>query len=104
MRGLIFGAVAVAAMAAAFVPARATPVDAAPVYAIDDYPFQKAPALTRWRSVLAREVDLGAHANPDDCKDGLPRLDCAAKEAALLEQKLKDQAPAEQVRAVYGYF
>jgi hypothetical protein len=66
--------------------ARALPLAEAPVYAIDDYPFQKAPALKQWRSVIAREAHLTETANPDECKEGQPRLACAAKEAALLEE------------------
>src|SRR3954468_22352620 len=59
-------------------PAQAVPAAEAPVYAIGNYPFQKAPALMRWRSVLQREADLMGRANADACKDGEPRLDCAA--------------------------
>jgi predicted transglutaminase-like cysteine proteinase len=85
-------------------PARALPAAEAPVYAIDDYPFQKAPALLRWRSVLLRDAHLAARADPDDCKDGKPRLSCAAKEAQRLEETLQDKSPTEQVEGVYGYF
>ncbi|GAB2178644.1 hypothetical protein [Dongia sp. agr-C8] len=85
-------------------PAAAVPTSQFPVYAIDDYPFQKAPALMRWRSVQQREAQLMARANPDDCKAGEPRLACAAKEALLLEEKLQGLSPAEQVEAVYAYF
>jgi predicted transglutaminase-like cysteine proteinase len=80
------------------------PASQAPVYAIDNYPFQKAPALLRWRSVLQRDAHLMERADPDDCKDGEPRLACAAKEALLLEEKLKDETPTDQVAGVYAYF
>jgi predicted transglutaminase-like cysteine proteinase len=96
-----FCLVAVLAVAA---PAQAVPASKAPVYAIDDYPFQKAPALMRWRSVQQREAQLMSRADPDACENGEPRIDCAAKESLLLEEKLKDKAPAEQVEAVYAYF
>jgi predicted transglutaminase-like cysteine proteinase len=99
-----FGLLALGVILAFTAPARAVPAADAPVYAIDDYPFQKAPALLRWRSVQQREAHLMERANPDDCKDGKPRLACAAKEALLLEEKLQDKAPAEQVQAVYGFF
>jgi predicted transglutaminase-like cysteine proteinase len=85
-------------------PAQAVPTGQAPVYAIDDYPFQKAPALMRWRSVQQREAQLMSRADPDACKNGEPRIDCAAKESLLLEEKLKEMSPAEQVEAVYAYF
>jgi predicted transglutaminase-like cysteine proteinase len=85
-------------------PAQAVPADEAPVYEIDHYPFQKAPALMRWRSVQKREAHLTEVADPKDCKDGKPRLACAAKEAALLEDKLKDKSPTEQVVGVYAFF
>jgi len=84
--------------------AEALPASDAPVYAIDNYPFQKAPALMRWRSVLQREAALAERTDPEDCKDGEPRLACAAKETLLLEEKLKDKAPAEQVAGVYAFF
>jgi predicted transglutaminase-like cysteine proteinase len=100
----VFGLLAVIMALAFAAPARAIPVGEAPVYAIDNYPFQKAPALMRWRSVQQREARLMARANPDECKDGEPRLDCAAKESLLLEEKLQDKSPAEQVEAVYAYF
>jgi predicted transglutaminase-like cysteine proteinase len=101
-----FGLAAVLVLLALGAPAHAVPVppSEAPVYAIDEYPFQKAPALLRWRSVQQREAHLVARANPDDCKDGQPRLACAAKEALLLEEKLKDQSPTQQVAGVYAYF
>ena len=86
------------------IPAQAVPANQAPVYAIDNYPFQKAPALKRWRSVLQREAHLTERANPDDCNDGKPRLACAAKDAQRLEEALKDKSPAEQVAGVYAYF
>lgn len=94
----------VAASLALGTPAHAVPASEAPVYAIDDYPYQKAPALMRWRSVLGREAHLMQRAKPEDCKDGQPRLACAAKEALLLEEKLQDKSPSEQVTAVYAYF
>ena len=94
-----------AAVSLDFAPAaRALPAAETPVYAIDDYPFQKAPALLRWRSVLQREAHLAGRADPDACSQGQPRLACAAKEALLLEEKLQDMAPADQVAAVYAYF
>jgi predicted transglutaminase-like cysteine proteinase len=99
-----FGFLAFASILGVGIPAEAVPASEAPVYAIDNYPFQKAPALMRWRSVQQREADLMARANPDDCKGGEPRLACAAKEALLLEEKLQDKSPAEQVQAVYAYF
>jgi len=98
-----FGLLAAAAIFVA-PAAQAVPATKAPVYAIDDYPFQKAPALLRWRSVLEREEAQMARADPDDCKAGEPRIACAAKEVLLLEEKLKDLSPAEQVEAVYAYF
>ncbi|MDQ7247718.1 transglutaminase-like cysteine peptidase [Dongia sedimenti] len=100
------GFFAAAIMLACGLAAQAVPMapSEAPVYAIDGYPFQKAPALLRWRSVLQREAHLTERANPDDCKDGQPRLACAAKEALQLEEKLKDKTPTEQVEAVYAYF
>ncbi|WP_395019999.1 transglutaminase-like cysteine peptidase [Dongia sp.] len=97
--GLVLGA-----LLAFAAPADAVPTSQFPVYAIDDYPFPKAPALMRWRSVQQREAELMARANPDDCKAGEPRLACAAKEALLLEEKLQDLSPVEQVEAVYAYF
>jgi predicted transglutaminase-like cysteine proteinase len=99
-----FGGMILAALLAVAAPAAAVPTSKFPVYAIDDYPFQKAPALMRWRSVQAREDEMMARANPDDCKAGEPRLACAAKEALLLEEKLQDLSPVEQVEAVYAYF
>jgi predicted transglutaminase-like cysteine proteinase len=100
-----FGLAAAVVVVFAFgAPARALPASEAPVYAIDNYPFQKAPALLRWRSVLRRAAHLAERADPDDCKDGKPRLSCAAKEAQLLEEKLETKSPAEQVAAVYAYF
>jgi hypothetical protein len=99
-----FGLFALAAILAFGPQAQAVPASEAPVYAIDDYPFQKAPALLRWRSVMNRDATLMARADPDACKAGEPRLACAAKEVLLLEEKLKDQTPAEQVEAVYAYF
>src|SRR5690242_10780752 len=100
----IFGLLSLVVTLAFAAPARAIPTSEAPVYAIDNYPFQKAPALMRWRSVQQREAQLMARANPDECKDGEPRLDCAAKESLLLEEKLQDKSPADQVEAVYAYF
>jgi carnitine O-acetyltransferase len=99
-----FGGMILAALLAVAAPAAAVPTSKFPVYAIDDYPFQKAPALMRWRSVQAREAEMMARADPDACKAGEPRLACAAKEALLLEEKLKDKSPVEQVEAVYAYF
>jgi len=99
-----FGLLTLGVVLALVAPAHAVPASEAPVYAIDHYPFQKAPALQRWRSVLQREADLMARADPDACKDGKPRLACAAKEALLLEGKLQDKSPTEQVEAVYAYF
>jgi predicted transglutaminase-like cysteine proteinase len=99
-----FGLLCAALIIAVTPPAHALPASEAPVYAIDNYPFQKAPALLRWRSVLQREAHLLDVADPDECKDGQPRLACAAKEALLLEEKLQDMSAAEQVAAVYAYF
>ena len=99
-----FGLIAFALMLALAAPAQAVPVAAAPVYAIGDYPYPKAPALMRWRSVQEREAQRMARANPEDCKDGEPRLACAVKEALLLEEKLQDKSPTEQVEGVYAYF
>jgi predicted transglutaminase-like cysteine proteinase len=99
-----FGLIALAVMLAFVAPAQAVPVGDAPVYAIGDYPYPKAPALMRWRSVQEREAERMARANAEDCKDGEPRLACAAKEALLLEEKLQDKSPTEQVAAVYAYF
>lgn len=84
--------------------AQAIPIEEAPVYAIDDYPYQKAPALKQWRSVLDRSAEDEADAKPDDCNDGAPQLDCAAKAAHLLEDALKDKTPVEQIYGVYSYF
>lgn len=105
-RLISIGFLAAAIMLAWGLAAQAVPMapSEAPVYAIDNYPFQKAPALLRWRSVLQREAHLTERANPDECKDGQPRLACAAKEALLLEEKLKDGSPTEQVQGVYAYF
>lgn len=99
-----FSLFALAVILACGAPAQALPASEAPVYAIDNYPFQKAPALQRWRSVQQREAQLMQRANPDDCKGGEPRIACAAKEVLLLEEKLQDRSPAEQVAAVYAYF
>jgi predicted transglutaminase-like cysteine proteinase len=100
-----FGCFAAAAFLFFFsATARALPAGDAPVYAINNYPFQKAPALMRWRSVQQREAELAQRANPDECNDGEPRLACAAKEVLLLEEKLQDMSPTEQVEAVYAYF
>lgn len=82
----------------------ATPVEEAPVYAIDDYPYQKAPALKQWRSVLDRSAEDEADAKPDECSDGAPELDCAAKAAHELEDKLKAKSPVEQIYGVYSFF
>jgi predicted transglutaminase-like cysteine proteinase len=101
---LAFSVIVVAASILSGAPARALPIAKAPVYPIDDYPFQNAPALKQWRSVMAREAHLTGTADPDACNDGQPRLACAAKEAALLEETLRDLAPAEQVAGVYAYF
>jgi predicted transglutaminase-like cysteine proteinase len=95
---------ALIATLAATAPAQAVPTSEAPVYAIDDYPFQKAPALMRWRSVQQREAKQMSRADPDRCRNGEPRADCAAKESLLLEETLRDKSPAEQVEAVYAYF
>jgi predicted transglutaminase-like cysteine proteinase len=104
-RNAILFALGVLAAALIFgAPARAVPTSKAPVYEIDDYPFQKAPALLRWRSVQQREAQLMARHDPDDCKDGEPRHACAVKEVLLLEEKLQDKSPVEQVEAVYAYF
>jgi len=83
--------------------AQATPVDA-PVYAIDDYPYQKAPALKQWRSVLERSAADEAKWTGEQCADDAPEYDCAAKQAHLLEEKLKDKTPVEQIYGVYTYF
>jgi predicted transglutaminase-like cysteine proteinase len=99
-----FGLLTFAVILATGTPAQALPASEAPVYAIDNYPFQKAPALLRWRSVQQREAHLMQRADPDECEDGKPRLACAAKEALLLEDKLQDKSPTEQVAAVYAYF
>jgi predicted transglutaminase-like cysteine proteinase len=99
-----FGLIAFALMLAFAAPARAVPVGDAPVYAIGDYPYPKAPALMRWRSVQEREAQRMARANPEDCEGGEPRLACAKKEALLLEEKLQDKSATEQVEAVYAYF
>ena len=99
-----FGLLALVVTLAFTAPASAVPAGEAPVYAIDNYPFQKAPALMRWRSVQQREAQSMSRADPDACKDGEPRLDCAAKESLLLEEQLQDKSPAEQVAAVYAYF
>jgi predicted transglutaminase-like cysteine proteinase len=101
---VLFGFFAAVMLLAFAAPARAVPAAEAPVYEIDDYPFQKAPALMRWRSVQQREAQLMAHADPDACKAGEPRLACAAKEVLELEEKLRDKSPIEQVEAVYAYF
>jgi predicted transglutaminase-like cysteine proteinase len=82
----------------------AIPVEEAPVYAIDNYPYQKAPALKQWRSVLDRSAEDEADARPDNCDDGAPKLDCAAKAAHLLEDQLKDKTPVEQIYGVYSFF
>jgi predicted transglutaminase-like cysteine proteinase len=97
-------AVAAIAMAAPFAAARAIPVEQFPVYVIDDYPYQKAPALKQWRSVLERSTADEAQANPENCADAAPELDCAAKAAHLLEEKLKDKTPVEQIYGVYSFF
>ncbi len=102
----LWGVCLIAAAVVFAVGAHAVPVppSEAPVYAIDSYPFQKAPALLRWRSVQQREAHLTARADPEDCKDGEPRLACAAKEAQELEEKLKDKSPTDQVKGVYAFF
>jgi predicted transglutaminase-like cysteine proteinase len=84
--------------------ARAIPVEEAPVYAIDNYPYPKAPALKQWRSVLERSAEDEADAKPDNCDDGAPKLDCAAKAVHLLEGQLKEKTPVEQIYGVYSYF
>jgi predicted transglutaminase-like cysteine proteinase len=99
-----FGLIAFALMLAVAAPAQAVPVGDAPVYAIGDYPYPKAPALMRWRSVRQREAQRMARANPEDCDGGEPQLACAKKEALLLEEKLQDKSATEQVEAVYAYF
>jgi predicted transglutaminase-like cysteine proteinase len=75
-----------------------------PVYDINNYPFPAAPALMQWRSVLARESDLESQWHGDRCQNGLPRLDCAAREANQLEDRLRKRSPVEQIAAVYSYF
>jgi predicted transglutaminase-like cysteine proteinase len=97
-------AIATAAMGAMIGAAWAIPVEEAPVYAIDNYPYQKAPALKQWRSVLDRSAEDEADARPDNCDDGAPQLDCAAKAAHLLENNLKDKTPVEQIYGVYSFF
>jgi predicted transglutaminase-like cysteine proteinase len=98
-------AVAVAAAGAMLVTAaQAIPIEQAPVYAIDNYPYQKAPALKQWRSVLERSAADEADADPDKCDDGAPKLDCAAKAAHQLEDQLKEKSPVEQIYGVYSYF
>jgi predicted transglutaminase-like cysteine proteinase len=91
-------------MGATLGAAWAIPVEEAPVYAIDNYPYQKAPALKQWRSVLDRSAEDEAEARPDNCDDGAPQLDCAAKAAHLLEDNLKDKTPVEQIYGVYSFF
>jgi predicted transglutaminase-like cysteine proteinase len=97
-------AVAVAAMGVLSVVARAIPVAEAPVYVIDNYPYQKAPALKQWRSVLERSAADEAAADPAKCDDGAPKLDCAARAAHQLEENLKEKSPVEQIYGVYSYF
>ena len=58
----------------------------------------------QWRSVLARDAEQEARWTGDTCKDAVPRFDCAAKEAHLLEDELRDRTPVEQISAVYSYF
>jgi predicted transglutaminase-like cysteine proteinase len=96
--------IAAIAMGAMLGTARAIPVEEAPVYAIDNYPYQKAPALKQWRSVLDRSAADEADVNPDNCDDGAPELECAAKQAHLLEDQLKDKSPVEQIYGVYSFF
>jgi len=97
-------AVAAAVFGAVSGVAFATPVEEAPVYAIDNYPYQKAPALKQWRSVLDRSAEDEADARPENCDDGAPELDCAAKAAHELEDKLRAKTPVEQIYGVYSYF
>jgi predicted transglutaminase-like cysteine proteinase len=97
-------AVAVAATAVLSTAVRAIPIEDAPVYAIDNYPYQKAPALKQWRSVLDRNAADEAGANPDNCDDGAPKLDCAAKAAHQLEDDLKEKSAVEQIYGVYSFF
>ena len=75
-----------------------------PVYRIEDYPYPTAPALLQWQSVLNRDAAQEARWTGAQCSDGEPRLDCAAKEMALLEDKLRDRPRKEQVAEVYRYF
>jgi predicted transglutaminase-like cysteine proteinase len=93
-----------AAMGVGADAARAIPVDEAPVYAIDNYPYQKAPALKQWRSVLERNAAQEAQADPDSCGDDAKPLDCAAKAVHRLEEQLKSKTPVEQIYGVYSYF
>ncbi|HVZ01075.1 MAG TPA: hypothetical protein VHA35_16325 [Dongiaceae bacterium] len=98
-------AVAAAAIGATLGAAQAIPVEEAPVYAIDNYPYQKAPALKQWRSVLERSAADEAGADPANCDDdGAPELDCAAKAVHRLEEGLKAKSPVEQIYGVYSYF
>ncbi len=97
-------AVAAAATFAVLGAAQAIPVEEAPVYAIDNYPYQKAPALKQWRSVLDRSAADEAAASPDNCDNAEPQLDCAAKAAHTLESQLKEKTPVEQIYGVYSFF
>jgi predicted transglutaminase-like cysteine proteinase len=103
-RVAVIFAIAATAIGAMTGAARATPVEEAPVYTIDDYPYQKAPALKQWRSVLERSAADEAQANPDNCDDGAPELDCAAKAAHQLEENLKEKSAVEQIYGVYSFF
>lgn len=103
-RVAVIFAVAAAALGAVTGAVHATPVEEAPVYAIDNYPYQKAPALKQWRSVLERSAADEAQADPDNCDDGAPELECAARAAHLLEENLKEKTPVEQIYGVYSYF
>jgi predicted transglutaminase-like cysteine proteinase len=85
-------------------PATASPTQRAPLYRIADYPYPTAPALQQWQSVLRRNAAEEARWTGETCVDGEPSLDCAAKQMALLEEKLRDRAPKEQIRAVYAFF
>ena len=96
--------VAAAVAVGAIGMAQAIPVEEAPVYAIDNYPYQKAPALKQWRSVLERSAADEARATPDNCDDGEASLDCAAAAVRRLEDKLREKTPVEQIYGVYSYF
>jgi predicted transglutaminase-like cysteine proteinase len=101
---LAAGMLAAAAAMFAAPPAMAIPVEEAPVYTIDNYPYQKAPALKQWRSVLERNAADEAQWNGERCSDGEPQMDCAIKEALDLEDKLRRKSPVEQISMVYSFF